>query len=73
MKTVPNSTRPYFNSQSGDGASNDCCWLESVLQVCASDVTILQLGRCSGASTVGLVRNSSSRLAAMKPQPNGLL
>ena len=53
-------------------ASSNCCWLKSVPQVCVRDVTNLLLGRYSGAPIAGQVRNSSSRLVAMQPQPNSL-
>ena len=59
MLTVSDSARTY-SSQSGDGASSDCCWLKSVPQVCSSDVTILLQGAYSGVSTAELIRKFQS-------------
>ena len=36
---APDRTRTFY-SQTGDGASSDCFWLKSVLQVCDRDITI---------------------------------
>ena len=64
LKRFRDSTGTH-SFQSGDGASSDCCRLKSAPPVCDSDVTILVLGRYTGAGTAGWIRNSCRRLVVM--------
>ena len=49
---VPDRIRTSY-SQSGDGASSDCFWLKSVLQVCDTDRDITILPSVSGVAVSG--------------------